>query len=99
MWMKNMKTLNYGIALPYTSARTVAPLCKAAGESGWDACFTGDTIWCADSMIGLAATMTIDRIRLGTLVTPVPLRKPWKLASESVALDHLSNGRSRPVQA
>jgi hypothetical protein len=27
------------------------------------------------------------------MVIPVPLRRPWKIASESVALDHLSNGR------
>ncbi len=89
-----MKPLNYGIALPYTSARTIATLCQAAEESGWDGCFTGDAIWCEDPMIGLAAAaMMTDRIRLGTMVTPVPLRKPWKLASESVALDHLCHGR------
>jgi hypothetical protein len=40
-----------------------------------------------------AASMVTSRIRLGTMVVPVPLRKPWKLASESIALDHLSNGR------
>jgi hypothetical protein len=92
--MDNMKSMNYGIALPYTSARAIATLCQAAEEAGWDGCFTGDAIWCEDPMIGLAAAaMTTDRIRLGTMVTPVPLRKPWKLASESVALDHLSNGR------
>jgi alkanesulfonate monooxygenase SsuD/methylene tetrahydromethanopterin reductase-like flavin-dependent oxidoreductase (luciferase family) len=45
-------------------------------------------------MIALtAAAMTTSRIRLGTMVIPVPLRRPWKLASESLALDHLSNGR------
>jgi hypothetical protein len=45
-------------------------------------------------MIGLAAAaMTTSRIRLGTMITPAPLRIPWKLASESLALDHLSDGR------
>jgi hypothetical protein len=45
-------------------------------------------------MINLAAAaMTTSRIRLGTMITPVPLRIPWKLASESLALDHLSDGR------
>jgi hypothetical protein len=33
------------------------------------------------------------RIRLGTLVTPLPRRRPWKLASEAVTVDHLSGGR------
>lgn len=92
--MSNRKAMDYGIALPYTSARTIAALCQLAEETGWDGCFTGDAIWCEDPLIGLAAaSMVTDRIRLGTMVTPVPLRKPWKLASESVALDHLCNGR------
>lgn len=45
-------------------------------------------------MIALAAAaMTTSRIRLGTLIIPVPLRRPWKIASESIAVDHLSDGR------
>src|SRR5512139_3306630 len=86
--------MNYGIALPYTTPRTVARLSQLAEESGWDGCFLGDAIWCEDPMINLAAAaMTPSRIRLGTMITPVPLRIPWKLASESLALDHLSAGR------
>ena len=37
--------------------------------------------------------MATERITLGTLVTPLPRRRPWKLARETVALDHLSHGR------
>jgi alkanesulfonate monooxygenase SsuD/methylene tetrahydromethanopterin reductase-like flavin-dependent oxidoreductase (luciferase family) len=37
--------------------------------------------------------MTTERIKLGTLVTPLPRRRPWKLARETATLDHLSNGR------
>lgn len=86
--------MKYGIALPYTTPRTVAKLSRLAEESGWDGVFLGDAIWCEDPMIGLAAAaMTTTRIRLGTMITPVPLRIPWKLASESLALDHLSDGR------
>jgi hypothetical protein len=89
-----MSTLKFGLALPYGSARMVARLAQLAEEAGWDGCFVGDAIWCEDPMIGLAAAaMTTRRIRLGTMVIPVPLRKPWKVASESVALDHLSDGR------
>jgi hypothetical protein len=40
-----------------------------------------------------AAAMVTQRIRLGTMIIPVPLRRPWKIASESVALDRLSGGR------
>jgi len=32
-------------------------------------------------------------MRIGTLITPLARRRPWKLARETVALDHVSNGR------
>jgi len=86
--------MKFGLALPYGSARSAARLSQLAEEAGWDACFLGDAIWCEDPMIALAAAaMTTNRIRLGTMITPVPLRRPWKIASESLALDHLSAGR------
>jgi alkanesulfonate monooxygenase SsuD/methylene tetrahydromethanopterin reductase-like flavin-dependent oxidoreductase (luciferase family) len=37
--------------------------------------------------------MRTERILLGTMVTPIPRRHPWKLARETVTLDHLSGGR------
>ena len=40
-----------------------------------------------------AIALTTERLRIGTLVTPVPRRRPVKLARETVTLDHLSNGR------
>lgn len=89
-----MTTLKFGLALPYGSARMAAKLFSLAEEAGWDGCFLGDAIWCEDPMIALAAAaMTTHRIRLGTMIIPMPLRRPWKVASESVALDHLSDGR------
>ena len=92
--MKEPTALKFGPALPYGSARSAAKLASLAEAAGWDGCFLGDAIWCEDPMISLAATaMTTHRIRLGTLIIPMPLRRPWKVASESVALDHLSDGR------
>lgn len=89
-----MTGLKFGLALPYVSAREAAELCQLAEETGWDGCFMGDAIWCQDPMIALAAAaMTTRRIRLGTMIIPMPLRRPWKVASESLALDHLSDGR------
>lgn len=47
-----------------------------------------------DPWVLLAAmAMTTERIRLGTTVTPLTRRRPWKLAREAVSIDHLSNGR------
>jgi hypothetical protein len=86
--------MKIGLVLPYNTARIVAKLSQTAEEAGWDGCFLGDAIWCEDPMIALAAAaMATSRIRLGTMVIPTPLRRPWKLASESVALDRLSDGR------
>jgi hypothetical protein len=85
--------MKYAAAL-YAGPRSAANLARIAEDSGWDGLFLGDAIWIEDPMIGLsAAAMVTERIRLGTMVVPAPLRRPWKLASESLALDHLSNGR------
>jgi hypothetical protein len=47
-----------------------------------------------DPWICLAAmAAATERIRIGTTVTPLPRRRPWKVAAEAVALDHLSGGR------
>jgi len=40
-----------------------------------------------------AAAAATRRIVLGPMVTPVPRRRPWKLAREAVSLDQLSDGR------
>jgi alkanesulfonate monooxygenase SsuD/methylene tetrahydromethanopterin reductase-like flavin-dependent oxidoreductase (luciferase family) len=34
------------------------------------------------------------RIRLGTLLTPLPWRRPWKVASQVATVDQLSGGRA-----
>jgi hypothetical protein len=89
-----MMAMKFGLALPYNVAQLVPQLAQLAEKTGWDGFFLGDAIWLEDPLIALsAAAMVTSRIRLGPLVIPVPLRRPWKIASESVALDRLSNGR------
>ena len=86
--------IKFGLVLPGNEARVVAKLAKLAEESGWDGVFLGDYIWCEDPMIALAAAaITTHKIHLGTMVIPVPIRRPWKIASESLAVDRLSDGR------
>lgn len=47
-----------------------------------------------DPWVALASVaMKTERIRFGPMVTPIPRRRPWKLARETVSLDHLSGGR------
>ena len=73
-----------------------------AEAAGWDAVFLEDyIIWQGhndaptyDPWVALAAmSVATTRIRLGTMVTPLARRRPWKLARETVTLDHLSGGR------
>jgi hypothetical protein len=40
-----------------------------------------------------AIAAATERVRLGTMVTPLSRRRPWKLASEVATLDQLSGGR------
>lgn len=92
--------MKFGITLPNTlDARSLAELARQAEESGWDGIFIWDCIDCEpgstyDTWITLAAiAMQTERIRIGTLLTAVTRRRPWKLARETVTLDHLSGGR------
>lgn len=98
--------MQYGLSLPngglWGEARTLANLSQLAEDSGWDGVFLEDYIvWQSDQSVptydpwvALAAiAMQTKRIRIGTQVTALARRRPWKLARETVSLDHLSNGR------
>ena len=89
-----MSKLKFGLDSYYGNARDTAECARLAEQAGWDGLFIGDAIWCVDPIVSLtAAAMVTSRIRLGTMVIPMPLRRPWKVASESAALDNLSGGR------
>jgi probable F420-dependent oxidoreductase len=86
----------------YGDPRVIADLAVLAEESGWDGFFTWDHVLfdlaeppeVCDPWIALAAAAArTRRIRLGAMVTPVPRRRPWKLAREVASLDVLSGGR------
>lgn len=99
----------FGLYLPnfgaLGDARTLANLAQEAESAGWDGFFIWDHVawWDADDnrtedvvdpWIALSAiAMTTETIRIGTTVTPLPRRRPWKLARETASLDRLSNGR------
>lgn len=86
---------------PFSEPRLLAELARDAEQAGWDGFFLWDhvgarqeNLWLSDPWIALAAcAMTTERIRLGTMVTPLPRRRPWKVARETVSLDRLSGGR------
>jgi len=86
--------MQYGVTFPNVAARTLAELADEAEEAGWDGVFVWDIIWGIDAWVSLAAVaMRTERVRFGTMLTPLSRRRPWKVASEVVTLDHLSNGR------
>lgn len=86
--------MKYGFVLPYGDARTAAEYAYQAEQAGWDGFFVWEAVWGIDAWISLtAAAMRTERIRLGTMLTPVSRMRPWKLASETATLDNLSNGR------
>jgi alkanesulfonate monooxygenase SsuD/methylene tetrahydromethanopterin reductase-like flavin-dependent oxidoreductase (luciferase family) len=87
-------TMRYGFVMPFGDARAAAELAALAEQAGWDGFFVWEPVWGWDAWVSLtAAAMRTERIRLGTMLTPLSRMRPWKLASESVSLDHLSGGR------
>jgi alkanesulfonate monooxygenase SsuD/methylene tetrahydromethanopterin reductase-like flavin-dependent oxidoreductase (luciferase family) len=81
--------------------RVVAGLAAEAEERGWHGVFVWDQIiWrqpirqVADPWITLAAiAAATEEVALGPMVTPLPRRRPAKVARETATLDRLSRGR------
>ena len=86
--------MKYGFVLPSGDARIAADFAFEAEQAGWDGFFVWEPVWGVDAWVSLtAAAMRTQRIRLGTLITPISRMRPWELASKTVTLDQLSQGR------
>jgi alkanesulfonate monooxygenase SsuD/methylene tetrahydromethanopterin reductase-like flavin-dependent oxidoreductase (luciferase family) len=86
--------MRYGFVLPFGDARTAAECAELAEKAGWDGFFVFEAAWGVDAWVALtAAAMRTERIKLGTMLTPLSRMRPWKLASETATLDNLSGGR------
>jgi alkanesulfonate monooxygenase SsuD/methylene tetrahydromethanopterin reductase-like flavin-dependent oxidoreductase (luciferase family) len=80
---------------PGADARIAAGLAAEAESAGWDGFFVWEPVWGVDAWMALAAAaMTTSTIRLGTMLTPLPRRRPWELAGQTATLDNLSGGRA-----
>jgi probable F420-dependent oxidoreductase len=95
--------MQFGLYLPnygaLGDARLLAGLAQEAERHGWNGFFIWDHVAAyrlphADPWVTLTAVaLGTQRIRLGTTVTPLPRRRPWKVAREAVSVDRLSGGR------
>lgn len=98
--------MKYAVNMPNfdlcADPRLLMTLARDAEASGWDGFFLWDHVFVdaswetpiADPWVALAAIASVtERIRLGPMVTPLPRRRPIKLARETTTLDHLSGGR------
>ncbi len=92
--LTRVPTMRFGFVLPFGDAREVAAHARAAEAAGWDAIFVWEAVWGVDAWVSLtAAAMETERLRLGTMLTPLPRIRPWDLASRVGTLDRLSGGR------
>jgi alkanesulfonate monooxygenase SsuD/methylene tetrahydromethanopterin reductase-like flavin-dependent oxidoreductase (luciferase family) len=95
--------MRFGLYLPnfgaFGDARLLADLAQDAERHGWDGFFIWDHVAASrlphvDPWVALSAiALRTRRLRIGTTVTPLPRRRPWKLAREAVSVDRLSGGR------
>jgi alkanesulfonate monooxygenase SsuD/methylene tetrahydromethanopterin reductase-like flavin-dependent oxidoreductase (luciferase family) len=98
--------MRFGLSMPNfgvgVDARRIADWAGAAEAAGWDGFFLWDHLFAfgpgaidaVDPWIALtAAALMTTRIRIGTLVTPLPRRRPVVVARQTATLDVLSGGR------
>jgi hypothetical protein len=84
-----------GFVLPGGSATEQLEQAVLAERSGWDGIFVWEAAYGVDAWALLAAMAArTERIRLGTLLTPLPWRRPWKVASQVATVHQLSGGRA-----
>ena len=92
--------MQYGFVIPGGDIHTIIEMAGEAEEAGWDGIFYWDGIaipgaelmydpWVV--LTGIA--MRTSRVRIGAILTPISRRRPWKLARETMSVDHLSHGR------
>ncbi|WP_405062249.1 LLM class flavin-dependent oxidoreductase [Kribbella sp. NBC_01505] len=87
--------MEYGFILPGGTAGEQLEQAVLAEQAGWDGVFVWEAAYGVDPWGLLCAVAArTERIRLGTMLTPLPWRRPWKVASQVVTLDQVSGGRA-----
>lgn len=87
--------MRYGVILPGGTAAEQLDQAVLAERHGWDGVFVWEAAYGVDAWSLLAAMAARTRtVRLGTIITPLPWRRPWKVASQVATVDQLSGGRA-----
>lgn len=84
--------------------RVFADIAGEAEDAGWDGIYLSDPGYTThgpppareicDTWVALATmAVSTERIRIGTILTPLPRYHPYEIAVRTASLDHLSNGR------
>ncbi len=91
--------MKFGFVASSGSTQQVLDMAVAAEKAGWNGFFTWDGISVGDAdtydpwaMLG-ALAVTTKTMTLGAMIFPLSRRRPWKVARETITVDHLSNGR------
>lgn len=94
MTLPTLGVMRHGVVIPFTSDLELVELATLAEARGWDAVFSWEAVYrhSAWALLAAAAVRT-ERIRLGTLLTPVARYRPWDLAQHVATVDRLSGGR------
>ncbi len=100
--------MRFGVTLPNVGyggdPATLIQLAVDAEEAGWDGVFFWDTPYAvapdqpppdfADAWVLLSGVaVRTERVRLGTMLTPLAWHRPWLIARQAATLDRLSGGR------
>ncbi len=89
------RAMRMGVILPGGTATEQLEQAVLAERAGWDGVFAWEAAYGIDAWSLLAAKAArTNRVRLGTLLTPLPWRRPWKVASQVATLAQLSGGRA-----
>jgi alkanesulfonate monooxygenase SsuD/methylene tetrahydromethanopterin reductase-like flavin-dependent oxidoreductase (luciferase family) len=89
------QAIRCGAVIPAGTATEQLELAELAEQAGWDGVFVWEAAYGVDAWTALGAMAArTSTIRLGTMLTPLPWRRPWKVASQVATLDQLSAGRA-----
>lgn len=96
--------MRYGLSIPnFAQPGPLLEVAEMTEAGGWDGFFLWDHLVIDRSSpppisdpwtVLAAAAVRTSRVRLGTMVTPLPRRRPWVLARQVATVDHLSGGRA-----